>query len=243
MKKIGIMQFLCYNRVVLTKEIHTVSIRRTLKMVRNQFLLQLKPGKLEDYKNVLANPCADLTALADKKGIRNLSIWNAADFIFGYFETEEELSFTAEEQAILDKYEEAMADVYSYISTRGEHMRLMYNDIGTPSETKEYIRKRAFMTKLDLGMQEEYKRRHDLLSLNRPAPDPSKPEKPRSSNNFTIWNASRYILGYQEIDTRYEQPKPVMPEGYINPWETYMLQIMSWVSPMDGSMDLLYNKD
>lgn len=212
-------------------------------MVRNQFLLKLKPGKLDAYKEVLAAPCPELLKIVDDNGIRNISIWNAADFIFGYFETDEELSFSDEEKAILDKYEESMKDIYEYISERGSHMRLMFSSIGEVAETKEFIRKRAFMTKLDLGMQEEYKRRHDLLSQNRPAPDPKNPPKKSASNNFTIWNASRYILGYQEIDTRLEEPAPKMPEGYINPWETYMLQIMSWVSPMDGSMDLLYNKD
>ncbi|MBR3305247.1 MAG: L-rhamnose mutarotase [Christensenellaceae bacterium] len=212
-------------------------------MVRNQFLLRLKPGKLDEYKKVLAENDPGMISLIEAHGIKNISIWNSAEFIFGYFETEEELSFNDEEKEFLDRFEDRMKDVYEYISERGKHMRLMFDAIGEPEESKEFIRKRAFMTKLDLGMQEEYKRRHDLLKANRPAPDPSKPKKKSASNNFTIWNASRYILGYQEINTLLEEPKKPEPEGYINPWETYMLQIMSWISPFNGSMDLLYSRD
>lgn len=213
-------------------------------IVRNQFLLRLKDGKLDEYKKSIANPCPELVKLGEKFGVRNISIWNSKEFIFGYFETENEIVLSTEDNAVLDKYDESMKDVYEYISKRGESMRLMFDAIGEPEESKEFIRKRAFMTKLDLGMQEEYKRRHDLLSANRPAPDPSKPKQKSASNNFTIWNASRYILGYQEINTLLEGPQRP-PESIDNPspWEAYMLQIMEWVCPFCGSMDLLYSRD
>lgn len=48
-------------------------------------------------------------------------------------------------------------DTFTWISTPGENMRLMYHNFGVVRENKELIRHRMFMTKLKPGCEEEYK--------------------------------------------------------------------------------------
>lgn len=56
-----------------------------------------------------------------------------------------------------------MEDTFTWISTPGVDMRLMYHNFGVVRENKELIRHRMFMTKLKPGCDEEYKARHDVL--------------------------------------------------------------------------------
>ena len=102
-------------------------------------------------------------------------------------------------------------------------MRLMYEDFGVIRESKELIRHRVFVTELKDGMQEEYKRRHDVLAAARggavsPGPD----------SNFSIWNAGSYIFGYDEIDVTMEQEPTEESRQETIAWETKMLEIMDW---------------
>ncbi|CUQ53876.1 Uncharacterised protein [Dorea longicatena] len=60
-----------------------------------------------------------------------------------------------------------LSDTFTWISTPGEDMRLMYHNFGIVREKKELIRHRVFMTKLHDGCEEEYKRRHDALIAQR----------------------------------------------------------------------------
>ncbi len=104
-------------------------------------------------------------------------------------------------------------------------MRLMYLDSGIIRESKELIRHRVFMTKLMLGMQEEYKRRHDELAASRGGP-----VNPGPDNNFSIWNAGEYIFGYDEIDVTMEAEGTEASRDAVIRWETQMLEIMRWLT-------------
>ena len=102
-------------------------------------------------------------------------------------------------------------------------MRLMYHDFGIVRENKELIRHRVFATRLKGDYQEEYKRRHDALVDARggkvnPGPD----------SNFSIWNAERYIFGYDEIDVTMEQAETEASRQAAIDWEVKMLEIMEW---------------
>ena len=99
----------------------------------------------------------------------------------------------------------------------------MYEDFGIVREDKSLIRHREFATQLKGEFQEEYKRRHDALVEARggavtPGPD----------SNFSIWNAERYIFGYNEIDVTMEQAQTGQSKADTIAWETKMLQIMEW---------------
>ena len=99
----------------------------------------------------------------------------------------------------------------------------MYQDFGIVRENKELIRHRVFATQLKGDFQEEYKRRHDALVEARngavtPGPD----------SNFSIWNAGRYIFGYDEIDVTMEKAETEESRKAAVDWETKMLEIMEW---------------
>ena len=135
----------------------------------------------------------------NRNGIRNFSIWNTDSLIFGYYENEDGLVIPEEEASVKAALIRKMEDTFTWISTPGEDMRLMYENFGVVRESKELIRHRMFMTKLKPGYEEEYKRRHDGLVEKRggktdPGPD----------SNFSIWSAGGYIFGYNEIDTTME---------------------------------------
>ena len=104
-----------------------------------------------------------------------------------------------EEEKVKAALTEKIGDTFTWISTPGKDMRLMYHNFGVVRENKELIRHRMFMTKLKDGCEEEYKARHDGLVAQRgetidPGPD----------SNFSIWSAGGYIFGYDEIDTTME---------------------------------------
>lgn len=102
-------------------------------------------------------------------------------------------------------------------------MRLMYEDFGVVRENKELISHRVFVTKLNPGMQEEYKLRHDRLAEARNGEVTQGPD-----SNFSIWNAGDYIFGYDEIDVTMETEETEESREKTIAWETRMLEIMSW---------------
>ena len=168
-------------------------------MERHAFAMKVKEGRMNDYRKKLGEIWPKLTAFLDRNKVKNFSIWNAEDLIFGYYENEDGAALSAEENAAKDAITAKIQDTFDWISTPGKDMRLMYHNFGVVRENKELIRHRMFMTKLKDGCEEEYKRRHDGLIEQRgdtvdPGPD----------SNFSIWSAGGYIFGYDEIDTTME---------------------------------------
>ncbi len=195
-------------------------------MFRNSFALKLKEGRRYCFGQILKENWEDITAELDKRNISNFSMWTAGGLIFGYYESETEVeNWTADERKFFDELDKKFEGCYDWLSTPFKPMRLMYHDFGVVRQSKELIRHRVFITKLVEGSEEEYKARHDALVEARhgeinPGPD----------SNFSIWNASGYIFGYDEIDTTMEQDRTEADRQADIAWETKMLEIMSWIT-------------
>ena len=194
-------------------------------MERHAFAMKVKSGKMNDYRKKLGEIWPDLTTFLDRNKVKNFSIWNAEDLIFGYYENEDGAKLSAEEVSVKEAITAKIDDTFDWISTPGEDMRLMYHNFGIVRENKELIRHRMFMTKLKAGCEEEYKRRHDGLIAQRgdtvdPGPD----------SNFSIWCAGGYIFGYDEIDTTMEVEETVESREQTVEWEMRQLGIMDWIT-------------
>lgn len=194
-------------------------------MERHAMAMKINEGKMNDYRRKLGEIWSDLTAFLDSNHIRNFSIWNAESLIFVYCECDDGMTLSAEAEAEKNRLTEKMADTFTWISTPGKNMRLMYHNFGIVRENKELIRHRMFMTKLKPGCEEEYKARHDVLVEQRKGiPDPG------PDSNFSIWSAGGYIFGYNEIDTTMEvEETPEAHEATVA-WETRQLGIMDWIT-------------
>ena len=175
-------------------------------MERHAVAMRIQPGCFNAYRQKLGEAWKPLVEILDRIGIRNFSLWNIEDKVFGYCETPD-----------------GMDGTFTWISTPGEPMRLMYEDFGIVRENKELIRHRVFVTKLKPGMQEEYKLRHDRLAETRNGKVTQGPD-----SNFSIWNAGDYIFGYDEIDVTMETEETEESRQATIAWETKMLEIMSW---------------
>ena len=194
-------------------------------MERHGFAMKIHPGQTAKFRCGLGQIWKELTAFLDAHHMKNFSIWNAENLVFGYYETDQVIVFTEEDKKQVATWEETYGGSYTWVSTPFEEMRLMYHDFGIVRESKELIRHRVFMTKLVEGMAEEYKARHDVLVEARGDKVTEGPD-----SNFSIWNAGAYIFGYNEIDTTMEHDKTEEErQAYIN-LETKMLEIMSWIT-------------
>lgn len=194
-------------------------------MERHTMALKINRGKMNGYRRKLGEVWTDLTDFLDRNDIRNFSIWNAADLIFIYCESDDGLKLSEKEQDAAKEMTEKFDGTFTWISVPGENMRLMYENFGIVRKNKELIRHRMFMTKLKPGCEEEYKARHDVLAAQRGGvPDPG------PDSNFSIWSAGGYIFGYDEIDTTMEVDEtPETREETIS-WETRQLEIMDWIT-------------
>ena len=186
-------------------------------MERHAFAMKVKDSQMNTYRRKLGEIWLELTGFLDRNQIKNFSIWNADQLIFGYYEKAD--------GAVLNAEEKSIQDTFQWISTPGEDMRLMYHNFGVVRENKELIRHRMFMTKLKDGCEEEYKARHDGLIAQRgdtvdPGPD----------SNFSIWSAGGYIFGYDEIDTTMERDETPEEHEATVAWETRQLGIMDWIT-------------
>ena len=194
-------------------------------MERHAFAMKVKDGQMNTYRRKLGEIWPELTGFLDRNQIKNFSIWNADQLIFGYYEKADGAVLNAEEKSVKDRLIGEIQDTFQWISTPGEDMRLMYHNFGVVRENKELIRHRMFMTKLKDGCEEEYKARHDGLIAQRgdtvdPGPD----------SNFSIWSAGGYIFGYDEIDTTMERDETSEEHEATVAWETRQLGIMDWIT-------------
>ena len=194
-------------------------------MERHSFAMKINEGRMNEYRRLLGEIWPDLTKLLDREKISNFSIWNTDSLIFGYYEKKESVQTSPEDESVKAELIRRMEGTFTWISTPGQDMRLMYHDFGIVRESKELIRHRMFMTKLKPGCEEEYKRRHDGLVEKRgdtvnPGPD----------SNFSIWCAGGYIFGYNEIDTTMETEETDEEHQATILWETKQLEIMEWIT-------------
>ena len=194
-------------------------------MERHAFAMKVKDGQMNTYRWKLGEIWPELTGFLDRNQIKNFSIWNADQLIFGYYEKADGAVLNAEEKLVKDRLIGEIQDTFQWISPPGEDMRLMYHNFGVVRENKELIRHRMFMTKLKDGCEEEYKARHDGLIAQRgdtvdPGPD----------SNFSIWSAGGYIFGYDEIDTTMERDETPEEHEATVAWETRQLGIMDWIT-------------
>ena len=194
-------------------------------MERHAFAMRIKENQMNAYRQKLGEIWKELTDFLDRNGMKNFSIWNAEDLIFGYYENTEGKKLDEAEDVVRSRLIEKMQDTFQWISVPGQDMRLMYHDFGIVRENKELIRHRMFMTKLKPDCEEEYKRRHDGLVEQRgdtvnPGPD----------SNFSIWSAGGYIFGYDEIDTTMEKEPDESDRENTIAWETRQLGIMDWIT-------------
>lgn len=194
-------------------------------MERHTFAMEVKPGRMGDFRGGLGKVWPELTAALDERGIKNFSIWNVERIVFGYFETEDGFCFSEEDEKKAAAWEKLYKDSYAWIATPFQGMRLMYQDFGIVRESKELIRHRVFITKLVPGTEEEYKARHDALVEQRHGKITEGPD-----SNFSIWNAGGYIFGYNEIDTTMEGEVTEEERANTIAWEKRMLEIMSWLT-------------
>ncbi|MFR4122734.1 MAG: L-rhamnose mutarotase [Clostridium sp.] len=111
-------------------------------MERHAFAMKVKEGKMNDYRKNLGEIWPELTAYLDRNGIHNFSIWNAADLIFGYYENADGEVISPEEEKVKAALTEKIGDTFTWISTPGKDMRLMYHNFGVVRENKELIRHR-----------------------------------------------------------------------------------------------------
>lgn len=193
-------------------------------MKRNAFALTIREEKEGEFRRMLGQKWDDITELLDRMQADNFSLWQMGQQVFGYCETPD-----GEVCADAIKAAAEIADEFSgcaeWIAKPADGMRLMYHDFGIVRKNKELIRHRVFATKLREDFQEEYKRRHDGLIAARggktdPGPD----------SNFSIWNAGRYIFGYDEIDVTMETPETKEEHDQTVKWESGMLEIMEWIT-------------
>ena len=105
-------------------------------MERHAFAMKVKEGKMNDYRKKLGEIWPELTAYLDRNGIHNFSIWNAADLIFGYYENADGEVISPEEEKVKAALTEKIGDTFTWISTPGKDMRLMYHNFGVVRENK-----------------------------------------------------------------------------------------------------------
>ncbi len=83
-------------------------------MDRYAWKAMLKPGMKAEYKRRHDAIWPEMVALLKAAGIRNYTIWNVGDELFGYYECEKGLDYAASVQAespIVDKWNQYMDDV------------------------------------------------------------------------------------------------------------------------------------
>ena len=72
------------------------------------------PGKLAEYKKRHDEIWPELVEVLKAAGIRNYSIWNVGDEVFGYYECEMGAAYAARTQAespVVKRWDEYMKDV------------------------------------------------------------------------------------------------------------------------------------
>ena len=194
-------------------------------MQRHTFAMQIKKGELLTYRKTLGEVWPEVKKLFDTYNLRNFSLWSVDLIVFGYYESDDDFEVTDDFLTKINELDSRFGNIYDWISEPGKPMRLMFHNYGGIQEEKELVHKKIFVIHLFEGMADEYKRRHDEV-----LPTPEEEAMHGACNNFTIWNAGDYVFGYMEMDTTLEREKTPKHREYNRKWETYMLEIMEWVT-------------
>ena len=83
-------------------------------MERYAWKALVKEGKLDEYKRRHDNIWPEMKELLKSAGIKNYTIWNVGNELFGYYECEKGIDFAAKTQAqseIVDCWNEYLKDV------------------------------------------------------------------------------------------------------------------------------------
>ena len=83
-------------------------------MERYAWKAKVLPGKLDEYINRHDNIWPELKEVLSEAGIRNYTIWNVGDELFGYYECEKGVEYAAKvqrESPVVDKWNEYMKDI------------------------------------------------------------------------------------------------------------------------------------
>lgn len=83
-------------------------------MERYAWKATVKEGKLEEYKRRHREIWQEMKDVLAEAGIRNYTIWNTGNELFGYYECEKGVAFAAQTQArspVVDRWNEYMKDV------------------------------------------------------------------------------------------------------------------------------------
>ena len=194
-------------------------------MERHTFSIEVKPDKMDEFRNALGGVWEQIVAVLENNAIKNFSLWNAQNIVFGYCETADGFLLPEKDKTLISGWAKEFGDLFRFISSPFENMRLMYHDFGVIRQSKELIRHRVFITRLVPGKEEEYKRRHDALIEKRGGEITRGPD-----SNFSIWYAGGYIFGYNEIDTTMEKTPTDKDRENTVLWENKMLEIMDWIT-------------
>ena len=199
-------------------------------MNRYTFAMKIKPNAQNEFRSGWGTIWPELVQILDEQQMRNFSLWQAADLVFGYYEAygasaEEQENQKVPQHELLVKVLQQLEKSFEWLAQPGSNMRLMYHDFGVVREDKSLIRHRMFMTKLKPGCEEEYKRRHDALVEARGSEVTQGPD-----SNFSIWYAGGYIFGYDEIDTTMEVEETEEAHAATAAWESKQLEIMDWIT-------------
>jgi len=92
---------------------------------------RLKPGTQEEYKRRHDNIWPEMRTILSEAGIRNYSIWNYGEMLFGYYETEdnEKTQRILNNSDVFIKWRKFMEDIIVIDPETGEKeyfMKLMF---------------------------------------------------------------------------------------------------------------------
>ena len=83
-------------------------------MERYAWTASVLPGKLDEYVDRHAHLWPEMKAVLKEAGIRNYTIWNMGNELFGYYECEKGVEYAAKVQAesdVVKKWDEYMKDI------------------------------------------------------------------------------------------------------------------------------------
>ena len=83
-------------------------------MERYAWKATVLPGKLEEYIDRHNHLWPEMKAVLKEAGIRNYTIWNVGEELFGYYECEKGVEYAAKVQAesnVVKKWDEYMKDI------------------------------------------------------------------------------------------------------------------------------------
>ena len=86
-------------------------------MERHAFAMKVKAGRMNDYRKKLGEIWPELTTFLDRNKVKNFSIWNVEQLIFGYYENEDEMKLSEDEKAAKDSLTEKIQYTFDWIST------------------------------------------------------------------------------------------------------------------------------